>query len=66
MAESMNKIKNPYNLWAHFPKAKFMFEVSIQEAPLYIRDMLEPTILNNESHNLRSSSNNNFVTPKPN
>ncbi|MCG8113419.1 MAG: reverse transcriptase domain-containing protein [Candidatus Thiodiazotropha taylori] len=47
-------------------KAKFMFKVFIQEAPLYIRNMFEPTVLNNDARVLRSSSNNNFVIPKPN
>ena len=67
MAESMNKIKVLTIYERIFlRKAKFMFKVFIQEAPLYIRDMFEPTILNNESRISRSSSNNNFVTPKPN
>ena len=67
MAESMNKIKILTIYERIFlRKAKFMFKVFIKEAPLYIRDMFEPTILNNESRILRSSSNNNFVTPKPN
>ena len=67
MAESMNKIKILTIYERIFlRKAKFMFKVFIQEAPLYIRDMFELTILNNESHILRSSSNNIFVTPKPN
>ena len=43
-----------------------MFKVFIQEATSYIRDMFEPTILNNKSRILRSSANNNFVTQKPN
>ena len=67
MAESMNKMKVLTIYERIFQrKAKFMFKVFIQEAPLYIRDMFEATILNNESCILRSSSNNNFVTPKPN
>lgn len=47
-------------------KAKFMFKVFIQETPLYIRNMFEPTVINNEARILRSSSINNFVIPKPN
>ena len=67
MAKSMNKIKIlTINERIFLRKAKFMFKVFIQKAPLYIRDLFEPTILNNESRILRSSSNNNFVTPKPN
>ena len=67
MAESMNKIKILTSIERIFlRKAKIMFKVFIQEAPLYIRDMFEPIMLSNESHILRCSSNNNFVTPKPN
>ena len=67
MTESMNKIKILTIYERNFlRKAEVMFRVFIQEAPLYIRDMFEPTILNIESCILRSSSNNNFVTPKPN
>ena len=47
-------------------KAKFMFKVYVQEAPIYIQNMFEPTILNNNSRILRSSSINNFTIPKPN
>ena len=47
-------------------KAKFMFKVFIQEAPLYICDMFEPTVVNNEASILRSTSSNNFVITKPN
>ena len=47
-------------------KAKFMFKVFIQEAPLYICDMFEPTVVNNEARILRSISSNNFVISKPN
>ena len=67
MAESMNKIKIFIIYQRYFlRKAKFMFKVSIQEAPLYIQGMFEPTILSNEYRILRFSSNNNFVTQRPN
>ena len=38
----------------------------IQEAPLYICDMFETTIVNNEARILRSTSSNNFIISKPN
>ena len=47
-------------------KAKFMFNVYVQDAPIYIQNMFEPTILNNNSLFLRSSSSNNFTIQKPN
>ena len=47
-------------------KAKFMFKVFIQEAHIYICDMFEPTVVNNEARILKSTSSNNFVIPKPN
>ena len=54
MDESMNKIKilTIYER-VFLRKAKFMFKEFIQKAPSYIRDMFEPTILNNESRILR-------------
>lgn len=47
-------------------KAKFMFKAFTQEAPLYIQNMFEHTQINDESRILRSSSDNNFVIPRPN
>ena len=46
MVESMNKIKILTIYERIFlRRAKFMFKVFIQKAPLYIRDMFELTIL---------------------
>lgn len=47
-------------------KAKFMYKVFTHEAPLYIRNLFEQTSINNDFCILRSSSANNYVTPKPN
>ena len=67
MVDSLNKLKVLTIYERIFlRKAKFMFKVFIQEAPLYICDMFEPTVVNNEARILRSTSSNNFVIPKPN
>lgn len=67
MTENLNKLRILTIYERIFlRKAKFMFKVYVQEAPIYIQNMFEPTILNNNSRILRSSSSNNFTIPKPN
>ena len=59
MVDSLNKIK-VLSIYERIflRKATFMFKVFIQEAPLYICDMFEPTVVNNEARILRSTSSN--------
>lgn len=35
------------------------------QAPIYIQNLFEPTVINNDFPILRFSSSNNFITPKP-
>ena len=67
MTENLNKLRILTIYERIFlRKAKFMFKVYVQEAPIYNQNMFEPTILNNNSRILRSSSSNNFTIPKHN